>query len=77
MAAAPAHDSALARQLDLSVLRYSTVWEDAVMLARALQPAPDDDILSIARHEPRRRLHARAAVLSTDTGVVTATQCGR
>ena len=41
--------SEVARSLNLSVIRYSRVWEDHRVLSKALQIKPDDDILSITR----------------------------
>jgi len=41
--------SEVARSLDLSVIRYSRVWEDCRVLSKALQIKPDDDIISITR----------------------------
>ena len=42
--------SEVARSLDLSVIRYSRVWEDHRVLSEALQINETDDILSITRY---------------------------
>ena len=43
-------ESEVAKKLDLSVLRYSRVWEDHRVLSRALQLKPEDVVLSITRY---------------------------
>jgi hypothetical protein len=43
--------SEVARELDLSILRYSKVWEDHRVLSEGLNISPDDDILCISRYE--------------------------
>ena len=42
-------ESEIAKELDLSVIRYSRVWEDHRVLSRALQIQPEDVVLSITR----------------------------
>lgn len=41
--------SEVARSLDLSIIRYSRVWEDYRVLSEALQIDENDDIISITR----------------------------
>ncbi|XP_062503128.1 uncharacterized protein LOC134180064 [Corticium candelabrum] len=45
---AAASGSEVASSMDLSVLRYSNVWEDHAVLETALNVQPDDDVLSVA-----------------------------
>ena len=45
-------ESEVAKELDLSVIRYSKVWEDHRILSQALQIQPDDVVLSITRLQP-------------------------
>lgn len=42
-------ESEVARSIDLSVIRYSKVWEDHRVLSQALDIQPDDVVLSITR----------------------------
>ena len=42
--------SEVARSLDLSIIRYSRVWEDHRVLSKALQVNENDDIISITRY---------------------------
>ena len=42
--------SEVARSLDLSIIRYSRVWEDHRVLSEALQINENDDVISITRY---------------------------
>lgn len=41
--------STVAEKLDLSIIRYSRVWEDCDVLCRGLDIQPNDVVLSITR----------------------------
>ena len=50
-------ESEIAVKLDLTVIRYSRVWEDCDILCRGLDIQPNDVVLSITRYINNNKVH--------------------